>query len=84
MSKSNIKIRAAHRVIVDGKTYEQDDFLPDDIDAGTLEQLKLSHSVYEYEVNRSGSAPQSTAEAEPEDEEDIEATANKRGRPRKK
>ncbi len=43
---SQIKYRVAHRVIIQGKSFEQDDFLPEDLDKKTLEQLKLSHAVY--------------------------------------
>ncbi|TAK04199.1 hypothetical protein EPO34_03575 [Patescibacteria group bacterium] len=73
MSKSNIKIRAAHRVIVDGTTYEQDDFLPEDIDAETLEQLKLSHAVYEQEMSHGEKSSPASAEAKPEEDEETEA-----------
>lgn len=72
MSKSNIKIRAAHRVIAEGKTYEQDDFLPDDIGAGTLKQLKLAHAVYEQEVSHSEKSSPASAEAKPEEDEKTE------------
>jgi hypothetical protein len=81
MSKSNIKIRAAHRVIVDGKTYEQDDFLPDDIDAGTLDQLKLSHAVYEQELAHGEKSSSASAEASPEEDEE---TGTPKRRTRKK
>jgi len=71
MSKTSIKYRAAHRVIVEGKTYAQDEFLPDDIDAGTLEQLKLSHAVYEYELREQPESAPSRAGTEPEEESEA-------------
>lgn len=73
MSKILVKIRAAHRVIIEGTVYEQDDFLPDDIDAGTLKQLKLSHAVYEQEVAQGEKSSPASAEAKPEEDEETEA-----------
>lgn len=43
---SAIKYRASHRIIIAGKTYEQDDFLPENLDAETIEQLHLSNAIY--------------------------------------
>lgn len=46
---SEKRYRAAHRVaLADGRVFEENDFLPEDLDEETIEQLKLAHSVYEY------------------------------------
>lgn len=63
---SEIKYRAAHRVaLADGRVFEENDFLPEDLDEETIEQLKLAHSVYEY-------TPPSSADEEVPSQSDDE------------